>query len=220
MDIEKEITGPISEIDRALDPFAMDRRLREVPIDDILSVFAEANSLGKRAWMGMAIACGVAQERSGRGDGVLTQLARSLGYDRSRVVRLARAYRDVISPRLKAQGPAAEFPLAEKGWYETAAESASRLGIDPLALLEDAEAKAIDNPNFTQRVWKSQLGITQSKGSIGVALKNISELETSQLLEFCAEEGNLALLGKVEDLICVVQHSIRESKPAESGAGD
>jgi len=201
VEIERSVSGPIAEIDRALDPWSIDRKLRGVSIDQIVSVFQEAESLGKRAWIAMAICCGVAQERAGRGDRILEKLAKSFSYDRSRIVRLARAYREVIKPRLEAQGANAQFPLVERGWYETAAENAKRLGIDPLVLLEDAETKAVDNPAFTQRRWRSELGLTQTRGGIGAALKTISELDESSLDDFCQESENVELLKSVERLI-------------------
>jgi len=201
VEIEQAVSGPIAEIDRALDPWSIDRKLRRVSIDQIVSVFQEAESLGKRAWIAMAICCGVAQERAGRGDRILEKLARSFSYDRSRIVRLARAYREVIKPRLEAQGANAQFPLVERGWYETAAENAKRLGVAPLELLEDAETKAIDNPAFTQRRWRSELGLTQTRGGIGSALKTISELDAPALDDFCQDEKNVDLLADVQRII-------------------
>ena len=193
-----EVTDPISALDRALDPWMIDKRLREVSVDEIVSVFYEAESLGKRAWIAMAICCGVAQERAGRGDGMMEKLAKVFSYDKSRVVRLARAYREVIKPRLEMQGSNAQFPLVERGWYETAAENAKRLGREPLALLEDAESKVVDNPRYTQRRWRSELGLTQTTSGIAAALKSLSEVDGPILELFAVSEDNRRLLDQAK----------------------
>jgi hypothetical protein len=195
-----EVSDPIAEIDRALDPWRMDRKLREVSVDEIVSVFYEAESLGKRAWIAMAICCGVAQERAGRGDGMMEKLAKAFSYDKSRIVRLARAYRDVIKPRLEQQGSNAQFPLVERGWYETAAENAKRLGVDPLELLEDAESKSVDNPHFTQRRWRSELGLTQTKSGLIAAMKTLSEVDRSDIDRLARSEDTKELVGKLQSL--------------------
>lgn len=197
----EDVSGPIAEIDRALDPWGIDRKLREVPVEEIINVFYEAESLGKRAWIAMAICCGVAQERSGRGDAVMDKLAKAFSYDKSRIVRLARAYREVIKPRLAQQGANAQFPLVERGWYETAAENAKRLGVEPLALLEDAESKAIDNPHFTQRRWRSELGLTQTKSGLISALRTISEVEPDDIRKLATEKDLQELVERVHAIL-------------------
>ena len=196
-----EVVGPIAEIDRALDPWGIEKKLREVPVEEIISVFYEAESLGKRAWIAMAICCGVAQERAGRGDAVMEKLAKAFSYDKSRIVRLARAYRDVIKPRLAQQGPNAQFPLVERGWYETAAENAKRLGVEPLELLEDAEVKVVDNPSFTQRRWRSELGLTQTKTGLISALRTLAEVTPDDVLAIATDKDAEMLVGKVCDIL-------------------
>ena len=204
-DLVAEVSDPIAEIDRALDPWAIDRKLREVSVDEIVSVFYEAESLGKRAWIAMAICCGVAQERAGRGDGMMAKLAKVFSYDKSRIVRLARAYRDVIKPRLQQQGANAQFPLVERGWYETAAENAKRLGIDPLELLEDAESKSIDNPHFTQRRWRSELGLTQTKSGLVAAMKTLSEVQVSDIDRLAKSPDTSELVSRLRELFSIVE---------------
>lgn len=199
--VEKTVAQPIAAMDRALDPFWIHTQMRTVPIGDIVGVFQEAESLGKQAWIAMAICCGVAQERAGRGDKILAKLARTFSYDKSRIVRLARAYREVIKPRLLAQGSNAQFPLAERGWYETSAENAVRLDRSPLDLLEEAESRVIDNPAYTQRRWRSDLGLMQTAGGIGAALKSLSELDDAAMRSFCEKSENRDLVQRVVQII-------------------
>lgn len=184
--------------DRLLDPCAMDRDLRGADIQTISVVFERARSRGQRAWMTMAVCVGHAQAQAGRGDAVIERMADLFGLHRSRIARLGRIYREALLPRLEAE-ETPRFPLAEQAWYEIATEAALPLGRSASDLLAEAERRKREDPRYSTRRWKLDLGITSADPDStklrGLLLRLIG-VEDDVVEEFAQQglDGNRELL--------------------------
>lgn len=165
-----------AEIERLLDPARISGLLANATIEELGLFFAQARELGARAWMAMSVCVGIAQERAGRGDDVLGQLSQVFGLHRSRIARLGRIYRELLRERVEQQGEAATFLLPEQSWYEVAVEAGPILSRSPDDLLADAEHRKMQDPRYSIRRWKDDLGLDRDDDSLDGELRKIIEM--------------------------------------------
>lgn len=165
-----------AEIERLLDPVRISTMLKDATIEELGVFFVQARDMGARAWMAMSVCVGLAQERAGRGDDVLGQLSQVFGLHRSRIARLGRIYRELLRERVEQQGDAATWLLPEQSWYEVAVEAAPILSRSPDDLLADAEHRKIEDPRYSIRRWKSDIGLTADDDSLDGETRKIIDL--------------------------------------------
>ncbi len=130
---------------------------------DLAESLLGVRHLGSRGWLAMAALIGAHQESAPRGSGILDKAAETFGIHRSRANVLGQIYREIIRPRLQRDGGAAQWPLRETLWYETAIKIASGVGREPLEILEEAERTRAQNPRLTVKRWRASMGVGGGK---------------------------------------------------------
>lgn len=75
------------------------------------------------------------------------------------MAQLGRIYRQILRPRIEAEGPAVSWPLRGQAWYDSALRLSSALARDPLDLLLQAERCRSEAPRLTAKGWVRMLGL-------------------------------------------------------------
>ncbi|MFP6663783.1 MAG: hypothetical protein VCC00_06260 [Deltaproteobacteria bacterium] len=140
-----------------LNPHALWRELDGARPEALERAFDEAHSFGSSGGVAMIVCVGLAQTRSEPGG--LKRPVVKFGIHRSTLARLARAWREIIHPRLLREGTKARFPLGGQEWYRVACEAAKSVGRSALELLEEAERSRAADAQYSVNRWKSDLSL-------------------------------------------------------------
>jgi len=123
---------------------------KTAPADQLQTVYGQARDLHKRAWIYMAITCGVASERT---EGALTgsELAQTFDVSAMQVSRHIRIYSQILQPRIELQGENAEFSLWEEHYFHLALDAARHVAdtdakLSALQFIEMAEDGGFPTP--------------------------------------------------------------------------
>lgn len=134
--------------------------LAHQPVEGLAQAVREARAANAHAWITAAVAIGLAQERSRRGDRAIERLSAMLGLHRSRVARLGQIFRELLRPLVDlGHDPA----LRERSWYDTALELAGRRRHEPVPVYLEAERRRLADPSWTCRAWRREAGLEQSQ---------------------------------------------------------
>lgn len=178
-----EIAALPAAAERLFQPARVADLLKDATVEELGCYFQQARELGSRAWMAMAVCVGLAQEKSTWGDDTLGQLSTLFGLHRSRIARLGRIYRELLRDRIQREGEAATFLLPEMSWYEVAVETSPQVSRSPDDLLAEAEDRKMEDPRYSIRRWKDDLGLEREDGSleseIRAAIKHLMEIASA-----------------------------------------
>lgn len=162
--------------ERLMHPAKVDEMLEGRTVEELGAFFRSARDLGARAWMSMAIAVGHAQASSDYGDGALDTLSQHFGLHRSRIARLGKIYREIIKPRIEESGDAATFPIGEQSFFEVACEAAPIVARSPVEILAEAEDAKAEDPRYSVRRMREDLGLVEDDTVAGDAKKTLALL--------------------------------------------
>ena len=156
-----------AEHERAIDPVAVDRQLAEASVDECRRVYDSLRICAANYLIGTAICVGRAIESSAYGDRAGDELARAWDVSRATIYRLAKIYREIVRPRLDAQGADATFVLDESTFYVVAVEQAPKVARQAIELLEYAEDQRTANKSYSIRDFKEDIAAEISGGNEG-----------------------------------------------------
>lgn len=211
-----------AEHERAIDPVAVDRQLAEASVDECRRVFDSLRVCAANYLVGTAICVGRAIEAAGYGDRAGDELARAWDVSRSTIYRLAKVYREIVRPRLDAQGANAAFILDESTFYVVAVEQAPKLSRPAIELLEYAEDQRTANKSYSIRDFKDDIaaeiggdqGSTSSEApKIDRLLGRIAKVEDSDIDDWVAwarsQNDVRKRIQRVEDALSAVDRAVQ-----------
>lgn len=153
----------LERLERALHPARVDEVVGAASDSDLQLLYLQARSLGRLAWVTMAIVAGHALDRADAlvadgGPRTTTGAAVSaaFGVHKSEISRMGKIYRRIIKPRLAALSDEANFPIDGRSYYEVAIEAADFSGHDALDLIARAE-DGIAAGGFSVRKYRQAL---------------------------------------------------------------
>jgi len=211
-----------AEHERAIDPVAVDRQLAEASVDECRRVYDSLRICAANYLIGTAICVGRAIDAAGYGDRAGDELARAWDVSRATIYRLAKIYRDIVRPRLDAQGANAAFVLDESTFYVVAVEQAPKVERPAIELLEYAEEQRTANKSYSIRDFKDDIaaeiggdqGSTSSEApKIDRLLGRIAKVEDSDIDDWVAwarsQDDVRKRIQRVEDALSAVDRAVQ-----------
>lgn len=172
---------------------ALEADLRKLNDDGLVIAFGHLRDAGRKAFLGLAIVVGIAQERAEKGDCVLDRLSQALGRHRSRIAVLGQIYRQIVKPRILELGEKTEFLVDDAVYFETAVRFAGRNAFgnaNALELLSIAEDAKMSDSSFSGRRFIESIALDPevTEGSLTLSTKKISRAMEG-LQRVWAEDG-------------------------------
>jgi hypothetical protein len=218
-----------AEAERAIDPVVVDQQLSGASPDECRRVFDSLRVCAANYLVGTAICVGRAIESAGYGDKAGDELARAWEVSRSTIYRLAKIYREIVRPRLDAQGPDATFVLDESTFYVVAVEQAPKVDRAAIELLEHAEEQRTANKSYSIRDFKddiaAEIGGSPDEGStsseapkVDRLLGKVAKLEDSSIDEWAAwarsSQDVRAKIRRCEEALSAVDRAVQMMREA------
>lgn len=210
-----------AQAERAIDPVAVDRQLATASVDECRVVFDSLRVCAANYLVGTAICVGRAIDAAGYGDKAGDELARAWDTSRSTIYRLAKIYREIVRPRLDAQGANACFVLDESTFYIVAVEQAPKVERPAIELLEHAEEQRTANKSYSIRDFRDDIaaeiggdqGSTSSDApKVDRLIGRIAKVEDSEIDDWVAWARSTdprKRLRRVEDALTAVDRAVQ-----------
>jgi hypothetical protein len=229
MDDRMDAALVAAEAERAIDPVAVDRQLTGASPDECRLVFDSLRVCAANYLVGTAICVGRALESAGYGDKAGDELARAWDVSRSTIYRLGKIYREIVRPRLDAQGQNAAFVLDESTFYVVAVEQAPKVERPAIELLEHAEEQRLAQKNYSIRDFKAdiaaEIGTTDEGSTSSDAPKvdrlfgRLSEVDDASVNEWAqwarSRPDSRKKIQRVEDALTAVDLAVRLMRQQE-----